>query len=63
MEPGLLSTTAAAAVAGVSTPTWQKLAESHSLEPVTHEGSRTRWWRRADVERLVTGPVTAKEGV
>ena len=55
MDQGLLSTTAAAAAAGVSKPTWLKLAESNSLKPVTADGSRTRWWRHADVQRLLLG--------
>jgi hypothetical protein len=62
MDQGLLTTTAAAAAAGVSTPTWRKLAESNSLQPVTREGSRTRWWRSADVQRLL-GASAEKENV
>ena len=55
MEPGLLTTTAAAAAAGVSTPTWRRIAETHQLRPVTHEGSRAKWWRKADIERFLLG--------
>jgi hypothetical protein len=53
MDQGLLTTARAAEVAGVSKPTWVKIAESNSLQPVTREGSRTRWWRSADVQRLL----------
>jgi hypothetical protein len=53
MDQGLLTTTAAAAAAGVSKPTWLKLTQTYALEPVTVEGSRTRWWRSADVRRLL----------
>jgi len=55
MDQGLLTTTAAAAVAGVSRPTWVRLAEGNDLQPVTHAGSRTRWWRKSDVQRLLGG--------
>jgi hypothetical protein len=61
MDKGLLTTTAAASICGVSRPTWVRIATSNSLEPVTLEGSRTRWWRRGDVEKLIGAPVKELE--
>jgi hypothetical protein len=64
MDKGLLTTTAAAEICGVSRPTWVRIAESNYLEPVTLNGSRRRWWRRGDVEKSVgarfSGPIRGR---
>jgi len=53
----LLTAREASSLVGVSEPTFKALASdpANNVNVVSHKGSRTKWFRRSEVERLCIG--------